>query len=116
MNAIEQVNAATACPPCPTMYSFLARMHAQNLMDSLRLTFNELVAVLVLNSQDFLDYFYGATSFVKVKQAIEVNFKFFSCPKLHTKALLSWYLACLFKHLFLQNPVNATLNFLLKSV
>ena len=89
MNAIEQVTPANACPPCPSMYSFLARMNAQNLMDSLRLTFNELVAVLVLNSQTFLDYFYGATSFSKVKQAIEVNFKFLSCPQLHTKALLS---------------------------
>ena len=87
MNAIEQVNAATACPPCPTMYSFLARMHAQNLMDSLRLTFNELVAVLVLNSQVFLDYFYGAASFMKVERAIEVNSKTFFLPKITHKSI-----------------------------
>ena len=87
MNAIEQVTPANACPPCPSMYSFLARMNAQNLMDSLRLTFNELVAVLVLNSQDFLDYFYGAASFSKVKRAIEVNSKTFFLPKITHKSI-----------------------------
>ena len=109
MNAVEQVDAANACPPCPSMYSFLARMNAQDLMDSLRLTFNELVAVLVLNAQDFLDYFYGATSFSKVRQAVEVTFKLFLCTKNTHKSII--FLILLVKHLnylFLQNPVNAT--------